>query len=91
MRPIRIPRLPLAAVTAVAAVVLTACSGPAPSHPAQLRAVAPEPTYYLALGDSLARGVQPDAAGISVMTPHGYPDRVYAALHPGHQIGRAHV
>jgi len=86
VRPIRIPRLPPAAVATIAAVmavaaVLTACSGPAPSRPAQLRAE-PEPTYYLALGDSLARGVQPNAAGISVETPDGYPDQVYAALHP---------
>ena len=89
MRIIRIPRLPLAiiavvAVAALAASILTACSGPAPSHPAALRvlAKAPPASYYLALGDSLARGVQPDAAGISVMTSDGYPDQVYAALHP---------
>ena len=80
MRPIRILRLPLAAVTAIAAAaILTACSGPAPSHPAQLRA--PEPTYYLALGDSLAQGVQPNAAGVSVKTGDGYPDQLYATLH----------
>jgi lysophospholipase L1-like esterase len=77
MRPIR---LPLTAVTAiVAAAVLTACSGPAPSHPAQVRA--PEPAYYLALGDSLAQGVQPNAAGASVKTGDGYPDHLYATLH----------
>jgi len=88
VRPIRIPRLPLAAVlavTAIAATVLTACSGPAPSRPAAIRAAAKAPpaAYYLALGDSLARGVQPNAAGVSVETPDGYPDQVYAALHPG--------
>jgi lysophospholipase L1-like esterase len=66
-----------AAVAAVAA--LTACSGPAPSHPAQV-AIA-EPTYYLALGDSLAQGVQPNAAGVSVRTGDGYPDQLYATLH----------
>ena len=38
------------------------------------------PTYYLALGDSLSLGVQPDAAGASVETQDGYPDQVYAAL-----------
>jgi lysophospholipase L1-like esterase len=90
MRPIRIPRLTLltaagavAAVTATAA--LTACSGPAPSHPAaaSIAAKAP-PAYYLALGDSLAQGVQPDAAGTSVETAGGYPDLVYAALHRSH-------
>jgi lysophospholipase L1-like esterase len=64
---------------AAAAAAVTACSGPAPSHPAQLRA--PEPTYYLALGDSLAQGVQPNAAGVSVKTGDGYPDQLYATLH----------
>ena len=78
MRPVRLPRLPLAVVTAIAA--LTACSGPAPSHPAMVKA--PPATYYLALGDSLAQGVQPNAAGVSVATPDGYADQVYAALHP---------
>jgi lysophospholipase L1-like esterase len=96
VRSIRMPRLPLAAVKAVkavtaiaaTAVVLTACSGPAPSRPAAIKAInapakAPPATYYLALGDSLARGVQPNAAGVSVETTAGYPDQVYAALHPG--------
>jgi len=95
MRSIRIPRLPVAVVTAATAAVtalavltalgvLTACSGPAPSHPAAINALAKAPpaSYYLALGDSLARGVQPNAAGVSVETPDGYPDQVYAALHP---------
>ena len=85
MRLVRIPRLMVAAVAAVAA--LTACSGPAPSNPAPpasnpAPAKAPPATYYLALGDSLAQGVQPNAAGVSVMTGDGYPDQVYAALHP---------
>ena len=88
MRTIRIPRLPLAAVIAIAvmAMVLTACSGPAPSRPAAMKAPAQAPpaSYYLALGDSLAQGVQPNAAGVSVMTPDGYPDLVYAALRPSH-------
>ncbi len=30
--------------------------------------------YYLALGDSLAVGVQPNAAGVSLPTPQGYAD-----------------
>jgi len=66
-------------VAVAAAAALTACSGPAPSHPAQV-AIA-EPTYYLALGDSLAQGVQPNAAGVSVRTGDGYPDQLYATLH----------
>src|SRR5690349_24886921 len=104
MRPIRIPHLTqlngivrntvtarTTAIAAIATVALTACSGPAPSHPAAAnigagtaaQAKAP-PAYYLALGDSLARGVQPDAAGASVETADGYPDQVYAALRRSH-------
>jgi lysophospholipase L1-like esterase len=44
------------------------------------------PSYYLALGDSLSVGVQPDAAGKSVPTEQGYANQLYAALrasHPG--------
>ena len=100
MRPVRLPRLPrpaaraattaraarAATAAAVVAVIatLTACSGPAPSNPALLKAPPakiPPATYYLALGDSLAQGVQPNASGVSVMTRDGYPDRVYAVLH----------
>jgi lysophospholipase L1-like esterase len=65
-----------AAVAAVAAAAaLTACSAPAKPGPV---------TYYLALGDSLSRGVQPDTVGDSVETPQGYPDLVYAQLHRDH-------
>ncbi len=64
------------------AAVLTACSGPSTSA---RPAAKPVPaSYYLALGDSLAQGVQPDAAGASVETRQGYPDQVYAALRPRH-------
>jgi lysophospholipase L1-like esterase len=72
-------------VTVAAAAALTACSGPAPSNPALAKvppAKIPPATYYLALGDSLAQGVQPNAAGVSVMTRDGYPDQVYVVLHP---------
>jgi lysophospholipase L1-like esterase len=41
-------------------------------------------TYYLALGDSLSQGVQPDVAGASVETGQGYADQLYAALLPAH-------
>jgi lysophospholipase L1-like esterase len=58
---------------ALALTACTACSAPAPHKPAAAG-------YYLALGDSLSRGVQPDAAGISVETAQGYPDLVYAQL-----------
>ena len=61
------------AVAALAAV--TACSGPVKAAPA---------SYYLALGDSLSQGVQPDMAGANVETRQGYPDQLYAALRSGH-------
>lgn len=79
MRPAGILRLSLSAAAAAA---LTACSGSVSPHGTPARA--PEPTYYLALGDSLSLGVQPDAAGASVETRYGYPDLVYAALRPSH-------
>ena len=65
-------------LAAAAAAVVTGCSGPATSD-SHLPA-----SYYLALGDSLSQGVQPNAAGVSVKTEQGYPDQVYAALRPGH-------
>jgi lysophospholipase L1-like esterase len=80
MRPIRVPRLALLITTAAIA-ALTACSGPPLSHPDSIVGAKVPATYYVALGDSLAQGVQPDAQGASVETPRGYPDQVYAALH----------
>jgi len=73
------------ALAAAVATAVTACSGAAPSAPSAGPAGRPIPaSYYLALGDSLAQGVQPDAAGASVETRQGYPDQVYAALRPRH-------
>jgi lysophospholipase L1-like esterase len=69
--------LPALAVTAcLAGGVITACSGPDPAtrhHP-------PPASYYLALGDSLSQGVQPNSSGASVRTRHGYADQLYAVL-----------
>jgi lysophospholipase L1-like esterase len=76
MRPARILRLCLAIA---AAAVLTACSGSGTAPHADAPQV--PATYYLALGDSLSQGVQPNAAGVSVKTADGYPDQVYAVLH----------
>jgi lysophospholipase L1-like esterase len=75
MSPVRI-----ALVAAVAAVVaaVTACSGPATSVQSHVETV--PATYYLALGDSLSQGVQPDATGTSVKTGQGYADQLYAML-----------
>jgi lysophospholipase L1-like esterase len=39
---------------------------------------APQPPYYLALGDSLARGIQPQPNGTPIETYQGYVDDVYA-------------
>jgi lysophospholipase L1-like esterase len=79
-------RKAVAAVLGVmAAGTFTACSSAAPPP----RAAAA--SFYLALGDSLSRGVQPDAAGNSVETAQGYPDLAYAALrasHPGLRLVR---
>jgi lysophospholipase L1-like esterase len=36
------------------------------------------PRYYLALGDSLAQGMQPEASGVTVNTTEGYADQLYA-------------
>jgi len=81
-------RGPLTAALAVAATAaVTACSS-APPSPAPRPVVT---SYYVALGDSLSQGVQPDAAGTSVETAQGYPDLVYAALrasHPGLELVR---
>jgi lysophospholipase L1-like esterase len=71
-----VPRLAVALVTLVLVAAATACSPPAPPKPVAL-------SYYLALGDSLSRGVQPDAAGTSVETAQGYPNLVYARLSRG--------
>jgi lysophospholipase L1-like esterase len=58
------------------------CSGPAPVRPGS-RGPAPPASYYLALGDSLSQGVQPDASGASVHTGQGYASQLYAVLRRG--------
>jgi lysophospholipase L1-like esterase len=72
MGPVRI------ALAAAVTAAVTACSGPAPSAGSHVGS-APA-SYYLALGDSLSQGVQPDAAGASVETRQGYADQLYAML-----------
>jgi lysophospholipase L1-like esterase len=83
----------IALVAAVAAAVTVAATGPAGTGTAgtgtagtaspQHRRSRPVTSYYLALGDSLSRGVQPNSAGLSVPTDQGYPDQLYAMLRPG--------
>jgi len=54
-------RVRIALAAAAAGAVVTACSGTAAPQ-------AVPASYYVALGDSLSQGVQPDAAGVSVET-----------------------
>jgi lysophospholipase L1-like esterase len=67
------PRL---AVLALFAVLVTTLSTSV-SASANGRDDRDEHTYYLSLGDSLAQGVQPNAAGVSVVTNQGYPDQLF--------------
>jgi lysophospholipase L1-like esterase len=69
-------RLRLAAI-AVPVVVLGSLIGQAAAGPVAA-AAAGAPKFYLALGDSLARGVQPAPSGVSVKTNEGYVDDLYA-------------
>ena len=64
-------------VMAVVAALTSSTSG-APPRPAD-----PKISYYLALGDSLSQGVQPDPAGASAPTGQGYASQLYAVLHRG--------
>ena len=66
----------IVAACALGAGAVTACSG---ADPGAARTRHPR-RYYLSLGDSLSRGVQPDAAGINLPTSHGYADQLYALL-----------
>lgn len=51
------------------------------SGPLRPVAAVSAPPYYLALGDSLSVGVQPDASGGGVRTTKGYVDDLYAVYH----------
>src|ERR1700722_17428617 len=83
-RVLRVPPLSIALFLVAPAVV--ACSASAPGRP---RAPGRAPlAYYLALGDSLSRGVQPNAAGTNVETAQGYPNLVYARLARGNPVLR---
>jgi lysophospholipase L1-like esterase len=69
--------LPALALAGVLTAVVAGCAAAPRSASARHK---PPPSYYLALGDSLAVGVQPDAAGTSVETRSGYADLLYATL-----------
>jgi lysophospholipase L1-like esterase len=72
--------------SALAALAVVAVAAGAPATPARERAAraAGPARWYLALGDSLARGMQPDSAGITRNTSEGYANQLYA-------IERTHI
>ena len=49
--------------------------------PAEAQVTAGGAPYYLALGDSLSQGVQPNSAGQSVETEQGYANDLWSQLH----------
>jgi hypothetical protein len=62
----------------------------APATSPSAGATTPTP-YYLALGDSLSQGVQPNSAGVSVETDHGYANDLYSLYRyevPGLQLAK---
>jgi lysophospholipase L1-like esterase len=70
----------IAALILAGSAALTGCTSNPP---------APDPgrgnSYYVALGDSLSQGYQPDPVGKSIVTSDGYADQLYAALRRGDQ------
>jgi lysophospholipase L1-like esterase len=72
----------VASLTALVAMVAMTTLGCA-AHPSATRHASAAATYYLALGDSLSVGVQPNAAGKSLPTGQGYANQLYAALRVG--------
>lgn len=76
------PRLTRVITAAMAAAVALTVTATVPAGAAQRHAAKTSPEYYLALGDSLAVGVQPNAKGVDMPTPQGYADQLYAAIKP---------
>jgi lysophospholipase L1-like esterase len=70
-----LPRMVGIPVFAVA-VALGAGVGTAAAHPAAAHTTTGAP-WYLALGDSLSQGVQPNLAGTDVTTDQGYANDIY--------------
>ena len=75
------PLVSALAAAGLLAAVVTGCSAAAGSPASAGHRAPPPATYYLALGDSLSQGVQPDAAGVSEPTQDGYANQLYATLH----------
>ncbi len=59
------------------AVLATACLAICAAPASALAKTKPATPYYLSLGDSLAAGAQPNAAGRTLATNHGYADFLY--------------
>src|SRR5580693_2154756 len=64
-------------MTVVAALTSSGAAGPSADR------AGPKTSYYVALGDSLSQGVQPDPAGASLPTGQGYANQLYAMLRRG--------
>jgi hypothetical protein len=71
------------AVVPVVAFVLLLLGAASPTQASPSVATQPHP-FYLSMGDSLSRGVQPDASGQSIITDQGYADDLF-------QLERANI
>jgi lysophospholipase L1-like esterase len=72
------PRL-ASVLTLAAALVAGAVTVTTPAMAAS-RHFSERPSYYLALGDSLSVGIQPNSAGVNTPTSQGYVNDLYAKL-----------
>lgn len=68
----------IASTVLLAIAIVSVAAAPVPALPDAAREHAPH--YYLALGDSLSRGVQVGPEGVSVPTDEGYTDQLHARL-----------
>jgi hypothetical protein len=71
------------AVVPVVAFALLLLGAASPTQASPSAATQPHP-FYLSMGDSLSRGVQPDASGQSIITDQGYADDLF-------QLERANI
>ena len=67
-------------LTSFALILTSAVTLTAPALAAPGKSAAHAPHYYVALGDSLSVGVQPDATGVNRGSDEGYPDQLHALL-----------
>jgi hypothetical protein len=78
-----LPGNALRAMTVAAALSLTACDA-ANEAVDNIRDIGndAEVFYYVSVGTSLSRGVQPSGSGVPVITDDGYPDVLYNSIKP---------